>query len=255
MSHCEVSRELRYQQTYGGRIGILTRMARGPAPDLVPILSRGKHRSPRQGACFMEFASFLAGERWSDHPNCTHPFVAGVARVVNDHTSDASRSRLIGLIPTVIGLTGDNPRVDVMIALRCAAFALPVAAEQRQRALAVGLLTGRRVLADQEGAAPIPDDRGLYAQVHQALLAAPHAARWAEYFASGNHPTLEAFHRRAAPSVASLAITGIAEGCIADPDALLFELLATVIDDCTHWLTARSEGTETVPPVTAGLAR
>ena len=42
-------------------------------PDLVPILSRGKHRNPRKGACFMEMASYLAGERWSDHPRCTHP--------------------------------------------------------------------------------------------------------------------------------------------------------------------------------------
>ncbi|MEJ7744096.1 MAG: hypothetical protein WKF73_17085 [Nocardioidaceae bacterium] len=42
-------------------------------PDVVPVLSRGKHRNPRKGACFMEFASFLAGERWSDHPRCTHP--------------------------------------------------------------------------------------------------------------------------------------------------------------------------------------
>jgi hypothetical protein len=37
-------------------------------PALLPTLSRGKHRSPRKGACFMEFASLLAGERWSDHP-------------------------------------------------------------------------------------------------------------------------------------------------------------------------------------------
>jgi hypothetical protein len=41
-------------------------------PDLVPILSPGKHPSPRTGACFMELASLLAGERWSDHPACTH---------------------------------------------------------------------------------------------------------------------------------------------------------------------------------------
>ena len=47
-------------------------------PDLVPILSRGKHRNPRKGACFMELASYLAGERWSDHPRCTHPLLASV---------------------------------------------------------------------------------------------------------------------------------------------------------------------------------
>ena len=53
-------------------------------PELVPVLSRGKHRSPRHGACFMELASYLAGERWSDHPACTHPLLAALARDVND---------------------------------------------------------------------------------------------------------------------------------------------------------------------------
>jgi hypothetical protein len=59
-------------------------------PSLLPTLSRGKHRTPRAGACFMEFASLLAGEAWSDHPACTHPLLAAVARHVNDHTSDAA---------------------------------------------------------------------------------------------------------------------------------------------------------------------
>jgi hypothetical protein len=45
-------------------------------PPLLPILSRGKHRNPRKGACFMELASLLAGERWSDHPACTHRLLA-----------------------------------------------------------------------------------------------------------------------------------------------------------------------------------
>ena len=57
-------------------------------PDGVPILSRGRHRSPRRGACFMEFASFLAGERWSDHPRCTHPLLTQLARQVNDLVGD-----------------------------------------------------------------------------------------------------------------------------------------------------------------------
>ena len=30
-------------------------------PELMPVLSRGKHRHPRRGACFLEMASFLAG--------------------------------------------------------------------------------------------------------------------------------------------------------------------------------------------------
>ena len=71
--------------------GFLMRRASADLPELVPILSRGKHRSPRKGACFMEMASYLAGERWSDHPRCTHPLLASVGRLVNDLTSDASR--------------------------------------------------------------------------------------------------------------------------------------------------------------------
>src|SRR6476620_5642940 len=99
-------------------------------PELVPELSRGKHRQPRQGACFMELASFLAGERWSDHPGCTHPLLAALARLVNDSTSDAGRGRLVELVPSVIGLTSDDPHVDVEIALRSATTALPVAAAE-----------------------------------------------------------------------------------------------------------------------------
>jgi hypothetical protein len=94
-------------------------------PDLLPVLSRGKHRNPRKGACFMELASYLAGERWSDHPACTHPLLASVARLVNDHTSDQGRPSLAELIPSVIGLTGDDLHIDALITLRCATIALP----------------------------------------------------------------------------------------------------------------------------------
>ena len=88
-------------------------------PELIPILSRGKHRGPRTGACFMELVSYLAGERWSDHPACTHPLLAAVARDVNDCTSDAGRPRLAELIPSVIGLTGEDLHIDARIALAC----------------------------------------------------------------------------------------------------------------------------------------
>lgn len=215
------------------------------------MLSSGKHRSPRKGACFMEYASFLAGERWSDHPRCTHPLLAGVARGVNDHTSDAARSRLVGLIPSVIGLTGDDPRVDARIAIRCAAVALPVVAEDRQRALAVGLLAARRALADLgDGTASAMDTTGLFDHARRALAATPHAARWAEEFAVGTHLTARAFQRRAAPTVVRVAVAGIAEACIRDPDMLLYELLATVIRDCTHWLDS-SPSADSVTPALA----
>src|SRR3954469_7130258 len=103
-------------------------MTHSRTPDLMPVLSRGKHRNPRKGACFMELASFLAGERWSDHPACTHRLLAALARHVNDYTSDEGRSRLGELVPSVIGLTSDDPVVDARIALRAATQALPVVA-------------------------------------------------------------------------------------------------------------------------------
>ena len=57
------------------------RTIRGQLAAGVPVLGRGKRSSPRRGACFMEFASYLAGERWSDRPRCTHPLLAQLARL------------------------------------------------------------------------------------------------------------------------------------------------------------------------------
>lgn len=91
-------------------------MTRTPsAPDGLPRLSRGSHLSPEAGACFMEYASLLAGEPWSDQPKCTHPVVGEVARMVNDATSDAGRSRLVPLIPSVVGLTSEDPRTSPLL--------------------------------------------------------------------------------------------------------------------------------------------
>jgi hypothetical protein len=207
-------------------------------PEIVPVLSRGKHRSPRKGACFMEYVSFLAGERWSDHPTCTHGLLAGVARGVNDHISDSGRSRLVELIPSVVGVIGDDPAVDAGIAARCAAVALPVVANYRQRALAAGLLTARKVLADLDDGSPDAiDTTEVFDHARCALSKAPHAAQWAEGFiAETPHVSAKAFRRRSAPAIVRVAVTGIAEACIPDPDSLLYELLAAVIDDCTDWL-------------------
>jgi hypothetical protein len=185
----------------------------------------------------MEYASFLAGERWSDHPRCTHPLLAGVARDVNDHVSDEGRSLLIPLIPSVIGLNDDDPRIDVGIAARCAVVALPIAAEFRQRALAAGLLAARQVLTFLDDAStPVFDSAGLCADIDEALARAPHQVQWAEEFISEVPVDPKTFRRRSAPSMVRVAVTGIAEACIPDPDIVLCELLEAVIQDCAHWI-------------------
>ena len=189
----------------------------------------------------MEFASFLAGERWTDHPRCTHPLLAGVARSVNDHISDTARPRLVALIPSVIGLTGDDPRVDAGIAIRCAATALPVVAEHRQRALAAGLISARRVLAQLEADVPSGLDlTNVLDQAEGALSRTPQAASWAREFTTETRLTSRALQKRSAPCIVRVAVVGIAEACISDPDRLLYELLHTVVRDCTGWLGAGS---------------
>jgi hypothetical protein len=198
-------------------------------PALLPTLSRGKHRTPRAGACFMEFASLLAGERWSDHPACTHPLLAALARHVNDNTSDAGRPRLAGLIPSVIGLTGDDPRIDARVALLAATTALPVVAADRQRVMAVGVLTCESVLAELDGR-PVGD---LQEASRSALARAPHARAWAERFtARGGRPSARRFRQQAAPTIVRNAAEGIAQACVPDPDAMLRDLLVQAIGEC-----------------------
>lgn len=214
-------------------------MAHG-TPDLMPVLSRGKHRNPRKGACFMELASYLAGETWSDHPRCTHALLASLARDINDHVSDAARSRMAPLIPQVIGLTGDDPRVDAWIAREAALAALPVTAAERQGVAAVGLLRCERVLAALEGRSRTDvDPRTL-----EALDAVPHARDWARGFTAIGWGSTASFTRRSAPAIVHSAVSGIAASVGSptgpSPDDVLVDLLARTITLCRTWFDAGS---------------
>jgi len=202
------------------------------------MLSRGKHRNSRKGACFMEMASVLAGERWSDQPRCTHPLLAELARHVNDCTSDDHRQQLAVLIPSVVGLTSDDPRVDARIALRCAQAALPVASQERQNVMAVSILTAECVLAGLDGRLVGNLEEGS----RQALASAPHAAEWAHDFVRRAGISARGFRRHAAPNTVSGAVHAIAEACVPDPDAVLRRLLTDVIGDCTALCAARLPG-------------
>ncbi|MFC9558533.1 hypothetical protein [Agromyces sp. NPDC056965] len=203
-------------------------------PDLMPILSPGRHRSPRRGACFMEFSSYLAGERWSDHPACTHRTLALLARMVNDRTSEAGRARLTPLIPTVIGLTSDDPLVDVMIATRAASVALPIAAEERQRSLAVGMRVALRVLADRDDE-PVPELRELGSA---ALRVASAAAAWADRFIAEVGPVPSGMTVRQCQALVTSAVEGIARACVADPDDHLVALLGAAVSDTARFVGA-----------------
>ncbi|MGO1317728.1 MAG: hypothetical protein ACTMIR_11945 [Cellulomonadaceae bacterium] len=205
---------------------------------VMPMLGRGRHRSARRGACFMELASYLAGERWSDRPRCTHPLVAMLARAVNDFTSDAARPRLAPWIPAVIGLTSADPRVDVHVALRCAQAALPVARESRQLGLAVAICSGEAMLDSLDARPP-----GTMSRHSQAALdAVPRTALRAREFVGMTNPQVRGWVRHAAPGTVALATRGIAEAVGVDPDARLRSLLVTVVEDLRS-----GAGLETAP--------
>jgi hypothetical protein len=207
-------------------------------PDVIPQLSRGKHRNPRKGACFMELASYLAGERWSDHPACTHPLLATLARLVNDHTTDAGRERLVVLVPSVIGLTSDDLHVDAVIALRSATTALPIASDERQRVMAVSVLAAERVLGQLDGRPAT----ALGERSEGALAQVPRAAEWAERFTHKMGSTEKGFRKYAAPNIVRYAVLGIAQACVSDPDAILHDLLAGAIEDCAPWVHGIPDG-------------
>lgn len=118
------------------------------SPTAIPILSRGRHRHPPKGACFMEYASLLAGTAWSDQPDCTHPLLALVAREVNDETSDTGRALLVPLIPSVIGLTPTDPRVSPALVARCVPLVVPVVSPQFRPTLTAAVRTAERLLTE-----------------------------------------------------------------------------------------------------------
>ncbi|HEY5515924.1 MAG TPA: hypothetical protein VIK12_06940 [Pengzhenrongella sp.] len=194
-------------------------------PDYMPILARGRHRRPSRGACFMEFASYLAGEQWSDHPACTHPLLATLARNVNDQMSEGGRQQLLDLVPSVVGLTTDDPAAEVRIALLCATSALPYVAADTQRVLAVGLLAAERQLARLERR----EDGVLTEGSVAALAAVPDAEAWARNFSLSIEPTQSGFHESGAPSIVCCAVLGLALACVPDRDQRLLELLVAGI--------------------------
>jgi hypothetical protein len=180
----------------------------------------------------MEFASLLAGEPWSDHPDCTHPLLAALARDVNDQVGDEARREIAPLVPQVIGLNPPGPIIDALLAREVALAALPIASAKRQRVAAVGLLRCEQVLNELEGR---PADH-VSARVESALDGVPDARDWARTFCGVGFGRLKKFSSRSAPTIVHSAVVGIAEAAVDDPDQRLVDLLRRSIADCAAWM-------------------
>jgi hypothetical protein len=174
----------------------------------------------------MEFASFLAGERWSDHPSCTHPLLAQLARQVNDLVDDEGRQQLVPLVPSVVGRHGDD-RTWLTLPVAVAAAPILDVPEPTQRVLAAGLLSAQQVCAEVGADAA---ETGRRAQA--ALDLVPGAVGWLERLPAPARITPRIFARRCAPTMIRCAADGIAATGSADCDVQLRALLETAIAAC-----------------------
>ncbi|MEO7754737.1 MAG: hypothetical protein ABIS35_15140 [Terracoccus sp.] len=198
----------------------------------------------------MEMASYLAGERWSDHPSCTHPVLASMARCVNDCLDDGSRQELSTMIPEVVGLNPQDDRVPAMLVLVAARAAMPVASAERQNVMALAILTAERALAAREGRS----DGRISEASRLALTSAPLSAAWARRHLDVA-PDIAAMRPSAASTIVALAIDGIARACVADTERRLVQMLRHGIDATS--LIAESiegHGAETVRPADQPVA-
>ncbi|MGN6780620.1 MAG: hypothetical protein ACTHJH_03890 [Marmoricola sp.] len=210
------------------RLPLATALPATAVPDLVPALSPGRHRRPERGACFMEMASWLAGEPWSDHPGCTHPVLAELARRINDTVDDTHRHELVPLIPDVIGTATTSPRIPPLVTRACALAVLGVPEGRPHRAAAVALLQAERSLVTLGGPSH------LAAESVDALAEDPAAAVWATRFISG-HGTAAERRTHVLDDRVALAVVHTSVGALArltDGDDHLVALLRHAIEEC-----------------------
>ena len=85
-------------------------------------LSRGSHLSREYGACVMELASMLSGERFSDRPRSVCPVIAAYLRTYNDRIDDGRRQDLYAYAARVVGSratrTAERERAELCLGWR-----------------------------------------------------------------------------------------------------------------------------------------
>src|SRR4051812_40562155 len=59
-------------------------------------------------ACVMQMVSYVAGEKWTDRPECACPILTSYAIGLNDRLDDQSRQLLKPIIPKLVGTRKDQ---------------------------------------------------------------------------------------------------------------------------------------------------
>lgn len=201
-------------------------MGSSTVPDGLPLLSRGRHRTPRRGASLTEVASLLAGEPWSDRPGCTHPLLADLARRVNDHTSDAHRHELVTLAADLADRRGDDD-TWVRLPVAVAASTILDVPEPTQRVLAAGLLRAEPLCIDAG-----PALAATLQATRASLELVPGAATWVALLRRRAPVDLAAFAQHTAPAMVRCTVEGLVTAQHPDLDRRLRELLEVGIAAC-----------------------
>jgi hypothetical protein len=174
----------------------------------------------------MEYTSIIAGERFSDHPRCTDPALAAVARAVNDYSSDAARQPLAELASDLSIAHAAGGKVGYDVARRCLLTALPYAHQPRRRVLVVGLLGLDRASRDiSRGWRPDFVD----VDTELGLMAFDHEIDDASAFLRSLRVTPREYLHRGLPLAIETAVATIADEA-PDPDLVLRALL----EDCLY---------------------
>src|SRR5579862_3687990 len=72
------------------------------------VLKRGSHGASSGEMCVMEAVAYVAGEPWTDSPQCASPVIAAFLRSYNDSVDDEVRQTLKPFIPRLVGTRGSD---------------------------------------------------------------------------------------------------------------------------------------------------
>ncbi|MBK8583263.1 MAG: hypothetical protein IPL86_16040 [Flavobacteriales bacterium] len=98
-------------------------------------LDHGEHGIDEEKACVMEAAAYVAGEPWSDAPQCVCPVIGEMMREWNDGIGGVvERTALLGPLISVIVGSASTPDVQVRRAAMLMDWAIRVSLPMRLRA-------------------------------------------------------------------------------------------------------------------------
>jgi hypothetical protein len=76
-------------------------------------LAPGRHSTPVEGVCVVELSSVIAGEEFSDRPDCVCPVIGAYLRSWNDRAAHAERQRLLPYAVPIVGSRGTKKATRV----------------------------------------------------------------------------------------------------------------------------------------------